>query len=178
MWYFAGGESTTRVLFCFQLNRMKIILFLTLWLVATDGAAGQVIQVKSVTTRTVPTTKHTRLEREMQRFLLFTHEAHKSTDGPALFQVPLLVSSKQLGIGVYQFGLNSPHAGCNVVFQYRHQLVFSSALSSAPLLAHLRRFLAQYPTAFTTQAQRVVEGQLRDIVEQNQTVGESELPSR
>lgn len=176
MLYFAGEVSTTRALFCCQLNRMRIILFLALWWVATDGAAGHVIQVKSVTTRTVPTTKQTRLDREMRRFLLFTHEADKSTD--VHYQVPLLVSSKQPGIGVYKFGLNSAHAGYNVVFQYRHQLVFSSARSSGPLLAHLRRFLAQYPTAFTTQAQRVVEGQLRDIVEQNQTVGESELPSR
>ncbi|TGE03726.1 hypothetical protein [Hymenobacter fodinae] len=155
---------------------MKIIFLLMLWWVSTDSAAGQVIQVKSVTTRTVPTTKQTHLDREMLRFLLFTHEADKAIDGH--FQVPLLVSSKQPGIGVCKFGLNSAHAGYNVVFQYRHQLVFSSALSLAPLLAHLRRFLTQYPTAFTTQAQRAVESELRGIVEHNQTVGESELLSR
>jgi len=157
---------------------MKIILFLVLWWVASDGAAGQVIQVKFVTTRTVSATKHTQLDREMRRFLLFTHEADKDTDEQALFQVPLLGSSKQPGIGVYKFGLNSAHTGYNVVFQYRHQLVFSSARSSAQLLAHLRCFLAQYPSAFNTQTQRTVEGQLRDIVQHNQTAGESELLSR
>lgn len=157
---------------------MKISLLLALWWVTTASAVGQVIRVKSVTTRTVSATKQTRLDREMLRFLLFTHEADKGADGHALFQVPLLASIKQLGIGVYKFGLDSPHAGTNVVFQYRHQLVFSSARSLAPLLAHLQHFRSQYPTAFSNQAQRAAEGQLRAIVENNQTVGESELPSR
>lgn len=157
---------------------MKIILFAVLWWVANVGATGQVIQVKSVTTRTVPITKQTRLDREMLRFLLFTHEADRAEDAQALFQVPLLGSTKQPRIGVYKFGLNSAHAGYNVVFQYRHQLLFSSARSSTPLLAHLRRFLGQYPTAFNTQAQRDAERRLRDIVEHNQTAGESDLPSR
>jgi hypothetical protein len=157
---------------------MKIILFAALWWVANIGAMGQVIQVKSVTTRTVPVTKQTRLDREMLRFLLFTHEADRGEDRQALFQVSLLGSTKQPRIGVYKFGLNSAHAGYNVVFQYRHQLLFSSARSSAPLLAHLRHFLDQYPTAFTTQAQRDSERQLRDIVKHNQNASESDLPSR
>lgn len=154
------------------------MLFAVLWWVANVGATGQVIQVKSVTTRTVPITKQTRLDREMLRFLLFTHEADQGEDAQALLQVPLLGSTKQPRIGVYKFGLNSAHAGYSVVFQYRHQLLFSSARSSAPLLAHLRRFLGQYPTAFTTQAQRDAERQLRDLVEHNQRAGESDLPSR
>lgn len=154
------------------------MLFLALWWVATGGATGQVIHVNAVDARTVPTTKHTNLHREMLRFLVFTHEADKATDGHALFHVPLLGSTKRPGIGVYKFGLNAAHAGYNVVFQYRHRLVFSSARSSAPLLAQLRYFLAQYPTAFTIQAQRAVKEQLQDVVEHNQTAGESDLPSR
>lgn len=157
---------------------MKVILFLGLWWVAAISAAGQAVPIKFVTTRTVPATKHTRLDSEMLRFLLFTHEADKGTNGQAVFQVPLLVSAKQPGIGIYKFGLNSAHAGYNVVFQYRHQLVFSSARSSAPLLAQLRHFLGQYPATCNKQAQRAVEGQLRDIVEHNQTAGESDLPTR
>ena len=70
----------------------------------------------------------------------------------------------------------SAHAGYNAVFRYRNKLVFSSALASGPLLVQLRHFLAQYPTAFTPQAQRTAESQLRRIVEQNQTVGEGALP--
>ncbi|MFC6224110.1 hypothetical protein ACFP2F_12740 [Hymenobacter artigasi] len=157
---------------------MKIILFLALWCLTTVDVAGQVIQVESVITRTVPATKQTRLDREMLRFLLFTHEADKATDGQALFQVPLLGSAKSPGIGIYKFGLNSAHAGYNVVFRYRYQLVFSSARSVSPLLAQLRHFLGQYPAAFTPQAQRSAEGQLRDMVQHNQTTGESDLPAR
>lgn len=157
---------------------MKIILFAALWWVANVGATGQVIQVKSATTRTVPVTKQTRLDREMLRFLLFTHEADRGEGRQALFQVLLLGSTKQPRIGVYKFGLNSAHARYKVVFQYRHRLLFSSARSSAPLLEHLRRFLGQYPTAFNTQAQRDAERQLRGIVEHNQTAGESDLPSQ
>ena len=95
---------------------MKILLSLALWWVAVAGTAGQVIQIKSVTTRTVPTTKQTRLDREMLRFLVFTHEADKGTDGHYLFQVPLLGSAQQPGIGIYKFSLNSAHVGYNVVF--------------------------------------------------------------
>lgn len=121
-------SSLKGALFCFQLNCMKIILFAAMWWVATVGATGQLIQVKAVTTRAVPVTKQIRLNREMRRFLLFTHEADRGEDGQALFQVSLLGSTKQPGIGVYKFGLNSAHAGYNVAFQYRHQLVFSEVV--------------------------------------------------
>ena len=58
---------------------MKFLLSLVLWWVAAASAAGQVIQIKAVTTRTVPTTKQTRLDREMLRFLVFTHEVRWSS---------------------------------------------------------------------------------------------------
>jgi hypothetical protein len=158
---------------------MKALAFLGFWWLAhVTSAPSQIIQTKSVTTRTIPTTKQPRLDRELLRFLLFTHEADATTSRQALFHSPLLVSTLQTRIGVYKFGLNAAHAGYNVVFQYRHQLVFSSARTAAPLLAHLRHFLRQYPTAFSAQAQRTVEAQLWDIVERNQSAGESDLPSR
>lgn len=95
-----------------------------------------------------------------------------------MFKVPMLVTAKRPGIGVYKFGLLSAHLGIKVVFQYQNRLVFSNALYSAPLLSQLRRFLNQYPTAFNAVAQRTVEGQRKDIVEHNQTVGEGELPPK
>lgn len=162
----------------FQLNHMKKNLFLALWWVAAFNAAGQIIETKSIVTRTIPITKQTRLNREMMRFLLSTHEADKAAVERAMFQVPLLVNAGQRGIGIYKFGITSAHADYKVVFQYRHQLVFSSALSLAPLLANFRHFLGQYPNAFDMQAQQAAKSQLRDIVEYNQNAGESELPSR
>jgi hypothetical protein len=158
---------------------MKTLVCLGLcWVAGVVVAPGQTIQVKSITARTVSTTKHTRFERELLRFLVYTHEAESDTESGSVYKVPLLVNAQQPGIGVYKFGLLSAHAGHNVVFRYRHQLVFSSARASGPLLVQLRHFLTQYPTAFTPQAQRTTESQLRRIMEQNQTVGEGDLPTR
>lgn len=155
-----------------------IILFGCCCMVHVAPAFGQVIRVKSITSRTVSTTKRSSLDHELRQYLLFTHEADDQIQARYLFKVPLLVTTKYPGIGVYKFGLNSAHAGYNVVFQYRNQLVFSSALLSGPLLTQLRNLLTQYPNAFSAAAQRTVESQLKDIVEHNQTVGEGELPPK
>jgi hypothetical protein len=145
---------------------------------ASNSLAIAQTEPKSATTRTVPITKQTHLEGEMRRFLLVTHQADATADVHVLFQVPLLRSPKQPRIGIYKFGLNSAHDGYNVVFQYPHHLVFSSARSSAPLLAQLQRFWSQCPSTFSQQAQRAAKGQLLDIVVHNQTAGESALPSK
>ena len=164
---------------CNELVCMKaIILFGCYCIVHVAPAFGQVVRVKSITSWTVPATKQSSLDHELRKFLLFMHEADGSTQARALFKVPLLVTTKYPGIGVYKFGLYSAHDGYDVVFQYRNHLVFSSARSSRLLLTQLRNFLTQYPTAFGAAAQRTAEGQLTGIVEHNQTAGETDLPSR
>jgi hypothetical protein len=155
-----------------------IVLYLLCWVAQATPALRQVTRVKSITNWTVFTTKHSRLDEELARFLVFTHEADDPTMAHSLFKVPLLVTSKRLGIGVYKFGLNSAHAGYNVVFQYRDRLVFSSARMSGPLSTQLRHFLTQYPAVFSATAQRSIQSQLTNIVEHNQTAGETDLPIR
>jgi hypothetical protein len=148
------------------------------WVACVISASGQVTQVKAITSRTVPTTKQSSLNHELRQFLVFTHEADGQTASQALFKVPLLVTPKYPGVGVYKFGLNSSHTGYNVVFQYRNNLVLSSARLLGPLITQLHQFLTQYPTAFSAAAQRRVQGQLKTIVEQNQLAAESDLPTR
>ena len=158
---------------------MKIIAIL--WFCCFTHATSfpeQAIQVKSVTSRTVYVTKQSRLEHELTRFLVWNHEADRLSDSQALFKVPLLVTTKRSDIGVYKFGMASAHTGYNVVFQYRNKLVFSSALSSGPLLVHLQQFLTHYPNLFSVQSQRIARAQLTAIVEHNKSAGESDLPSR
>jgi hypothetical protein len=158
---------------------MKILALLPFyWLALAAPALGQVVGGQAVRSRTVPLTNPHQFDDELFRFLLATHQADGLADKSAFYKMPLLVNAHQPGIGVYQFGINSAHAGYLVVFRYRTKLVFSSALEVGPLHSLLQDFLAQHPTVFSPEAQSKVRKRLHDIVERNQTAGDGELPDK
>ncbi|MBD2766323.1 hypothetical protein IC235_00270 [Hymenobacter sp. BT664] len=131
------------------------------------------------TDRTVLITSKTNIKRELFNYLVATKQSSQADEYNAMYQVDLVTKSSVPGVAIYKFGIQSAHAGYNVVFRYRNKLIFPGSITSGRLLTLLGNFLSQYPKSFTFNEQKQLAESLFDIIEHREYLAnQDELPPK